>query len=160
MTMRISFGFFLILCAGVTGAGLGTPAFGQVVITPLVPPVVNQGGVIQFTANVPVKWSCPGCAGSIDPNTGVYTAPAVVNSQQSYGGCQLLPNDHIYNTRIDSLPVNSNSAAWIAGSGTVPFSYVPAWNVNYVDSSTPTQNMAFLYTPANNGSFVIPQYPK
>jgi Malectin domain len=158
--MRISFGFFLILCACVTGAVLGTPAFGQIVITPLIPPVVNQGGAIQFTANVPVKWSCPGCAGSIDPNTGVYTAPAVVNSQQSYGGCQLLPNDHIYNTRIDSLPVNSNSAAWIAGAGTVPFSYGPAWNVNYVDSSTPTQNMVFLYTPANNGSFVIPQYPK
>jgi hypothetical protein len=84
----------------------------------------------------------------------------VVNSQQSYGGCQLLPNDHIYNTRIDSLPVNPNSAAWIAGAGTVPLNYLPSWNVNYIDGSTPVQSMAFFYTPANNGPFYIPQYPK
>ncbi len=158
--MRFQIRLFLILCVFIIGSGHGTPAFGQVVITPAAPPVVNQGTTFQFTANVPVTWSCPGCAGSIDPSTGVYAAPAVVNSQQSYGGCQLLPNDHVYNTRIDSLPVNPNSAAWIAGAGTVPLNYLPSWNVNYVDASTPVQNMAFLYTPANNGPFYIPQYPK
>ena len=158
--MRIQIGLFFILFAFITGAGLGTPAFGQVLITPSIPPVVNQGGTFQFTANGPVTWSCPGCAGSIDPTTGVYAAPAVINSQQSYGGCQLLPNDHIYNTRIDSLPVNPNSGAWIAGAGAVPLNYLPSWSVNYVDSSTPAQSMVFFYTPGNNGSFVIPPYPK
>ena len=136
----------------------------QVTITPTTPPVVNQGQTVKFTASVvgggSVTWSCSGCQGSIDSSTGVYTAPAVVNSQQSYGGCQLLPNDHIYNTRIDSLPVNANSAAWIAGAGTVPLNYLPSWNVNYVDSSTPSSNMVFYYEPANNGSFVTPKYPK
>jgi len=158
--MKRRIGIVLMLCACIIGAGYRAPAFGQVVITPAVPPVVNQGTSFQFTANVSVRWSCPGCAGSIDPSTGVYTAPVVVNSQQSYGGCQLLPNDHIYNTRIDSLPVNPNSAAWIAGAGTVPLNYLPAWNVNYIDGSTPVQNMIFFYTPTNNGPFYIPQYPK
>jgi Malectin domain len=158
MNLRIVLVLALCICAA--GGMLGAPAFGQVSISPSTAPVLPQGGTVQFTANVPVTWSCPGCAGSIDPSTGVYTAPAVVNSQQSYGGCQLLPNDHIYNTRIDSLPVNSNSAAWIAGAGTVPLNYQPAWNVNYVDGSTPVQNMSFYYTPANNGAFYIPQYPK
>jgi hypothetical protein len=158
--MRTQIGLFLVLIACIIGAGHATPALGQVVITPATPPVVNQGRTFQFTANGTVTWSCPGCAGSINPATGVYTAPAVVNAQQSYGGCQLLPNDHIYNTRIDSLPVNANSAAWIAGSGTIPLNYFPEWSVNYINGSTPAQTMTFLYTPANNGSFLIPQYPK
>ncbi len=158
--MRLHIGLIFVFCVCAIGAALGTPAFGQVVITPATAPAVTQGGTVQFKANVAVTWSCPGCAGSIDPNTGVYSAPAVINSQQSYGGCQLLPNDHVYNTRVDSLPVNPNSAAWIAGAGTVPLSYLPAWNVNYIDSSTPLQSMAFYYTPANNGQFYIPQYPK
>lgn len=158
--MRLQVGVILMLCASVIGLALETPASGQVVITPATAPAVMAGGTVQFTANVPVTWSCPGCAGSVNPATGVYTAPAVINSQQSYGGCQLLPNDHIFNTRIDSLPVNSNSAAWIAGAGTVPLNYLPEWNVNYIDSSTPAQSMSFFYTPNNNGSFYIPQYPK
>ena len=154
------FTLFLMLCVCTIGGAAGTPAFGQVVITPSSAPLVTQGATVQFNTNVAVKWSCPGCAGSINPTTGVYTAPAVINAQQSYGGCQLLPNDHIYNTRIDSLPVNSNSAAWIAAAGTVPLNYLPEWKVNYIDSSTPSQSMAFVYTPANNGPFYIPQYPK
>jgi len=112
----------------------------------------------MFTANVAVSWSCPRCAGTIDAD-GTYHAPLSVKAQQSYGGYQVLPNDHILNTRIDSLPVNSNSAAWIAGSGAVPVNYLPSFPINYVNDSTPTQNMVFFYTPANNGSFKIPPYP-
>ncbi len=133
-------------------------AFGQVVITPSTPPVVNQRATVKFSANVPVTWSCPGCAGSIDAD-GTYHAPQSVLAQQSYGGFQVLPNNHIFNTRIDSLPVNSNSVAWIGGAGTVPLSYSPSAPINYVNGSTPTQKMAFYYTPTNNGLFEIPPYP-
>lgn len=130
----------------------------SVVITPTVSPVVNQGTTFKFTANTAVTWSCPGCAGSIDAD-GTYHAPATVTTQQSYGGFQVLPNNHIFNTRIDSLPVNPNSAAWIAGAGTVPLNYYGGFPVNYVNGSTPTQKMSFLYTTANNNTFQIPQYP-
>src|SRR5579863_2078767 len=114
----------------------------SVVITPTVSPVVNQGTTLKFTANMPVTWSCPGCAGTIDPD-GTYHAPQTVTAQQSYGGYQVLPNNHIFNTRIDSLPVNPNSAAWIAGAGTVPLNYIGSFLVNYVNASTPVQNMSF-----------------
>jgi hypothetical protein len=128
-------------------------------IAPSVPPAVNQGATFKFTANVPVTWSmAPGSQGTIDGD-GTYHAPASVKAQQSYGGYQVLPNNHIFNTRIDSLPVDPNSATWIAGAGTVPVNYLPSFPVNYVDASTPTQNMVFLYTPGNNGSFKLPQYP-
>jgi hypothetical protein len=136
----------------------GIPASAHVVITPSTPPTVNQAATFQFTANVPVTWSCPGCAGTIDAG-GTYHAPQSVKSNQSYGGYQLLPNDHILNTRIDMLPVNSNSAAWIAGAGAVPLNYLPSFPINYVNGSTAAQNMVFLYTPPNNGPFQIPSYP-
>lgn len=142
---------FLVLLAGI-------PASAQVVITPSAPPAVNAGTAFKFTANTAVTWSCPGCKGRIDAD-GTYHAPQSVTSQQSYGGFQVLPNNHIFNTRIDSLPVNSNSATWIAGAGTVSFSYEISFPVNYVNGSTPTQNMVFHYTPGNNGSFQIPAYP-
>ena len=139
------------------------PATAQIVITPSSPPAVNAGQTITFVARVSegggVTWSCPGCAGTIDSHTGVYTAPATIHAQQSYGGFQLLPNNHIYNTRIDSLPVNPDSNTWIAGAGTVPVNYLPSLPINAVNSYTPTQTMVFTYTPRNNGPFQIPQYP-
>src|SRR5579864_120151 len=145
------------------------PAYAQIVITPSTPPAVNAGQSINFTASVVegggVKWSCVNngnggtCLGSINSSTGVYTAPAHITSNQSYGGFQLLPNDHIYNTRIDSLPVNANSATWIAGAGTVPFSYQFAFPINYMNGSTPTGSLVFTDSPGNNGIFQLPAYP-
>ncbi len=134
------------------------PAMAQVAITPSTPPVVNQGTTTTFTANTAVTWTCPGCAGTIDAN-GTYHAPQTVKAQQSFGGFQVLPNNHILNTRIDSLPVNASSTTWIAGAGTIPVNYLPSFPINYVNGSTATQSMVFLYTPNNNGSFEIPPYP-
>lgn len=134
--------------------------FGQVAITPSKPPTVNAGSTYTFTANEPVIWSmAPGSKGVINPSAGVYTAPSSVVAQQSVGGCQLLPNNHVFNVRIDSLPANSQSSAWISGAGDVPLNYLPSFPVNYIDSSAPVQNMVFAYTSGNNGPFAIPQYP-
>jgi hypothetical protein len=133
-------------------------AAAQVIINPSTPPAVNQGTTFKFAANTAVTWSCPNCAGTIDAD-GTYHAPQSIKAQQSFGGFQVLPNDHILNTRIDSLPVNADSATWIAGAGTIPINYLPSFPINYINESTPTQNMGFLYTAANNGPFQIPPYP-
>lgn len=132
----------------------------QVTITPSTAPSVNASGTTTFTASVVegggVTWSCPGCAGSINSSTGVYTAPSTIHSQQSFMGYQLLPNDHIYNTNISSLSVNSNSATWIAASqasGAVPFTYQFAFPSNVINASTPTRNLTFTDTPSNAGAF-------
>jgi hypothetical protein len=140
----------------------GVPASAQVAITPSTAPEVSSGQTIAFKASVleggGVTWSCPGCAGSINSRTGVYTAPSSIHSNQSWGGYQVLPNDHIYNQRIDSLPVNSNSGVWIAGAGAVPFSIgnEPSFPINYVNSSTPKAGEIFEYSSMNNGAFQIP----
>lgn len=103
----------------------------------------------------------PGSRGTIDSN-GLYHAPASFRAKQSFGGCQILPNDHILNSRIDSLPVNRNSATWmataIAAGGSL--NVFPSYPNNFVDSKTRTQQMVFAYTPGNNGPFKIPAYPE
>jgi len=142
----------------------GVPASAQVAITPSTAPAVTSGQTIAFKASVVegggVTWSCPGCTGSINPRTGVYTAPSTIHSNQSWGGYQVLPNDHIYNQRIDSLPANSNSGMWIAGAGAVPFSIgsEPSFPINYVNGSTPNATEIFEYSPMNNGTFQIPPF--
>lgn len=143
------------------------PTGGNPIVTPALP-VVNQGTTLQFTADSAGTWTCAGtnssggaaaCAGSINSSTGLYTAPATVTANNSYAGFQLLPNNHVYNSRVDALGVNASSAAWIAGAGTVPLTYLPALNLNFVNGSTPTQSQTFLYTPQNNGVFQFPTYP-
>lgn len=148
----------------------GLPAFAQVTINEQPAPAVNAGTTFAFHCTAVegggCTWTCPSCAGSINASTGVYTAPAAgtVHAANSYGGYQLLPNDHIYNQRIDSLSVNANSTTWInatGGSGGIPFSIREfSFPVNWVNGSTPLQSMFFNYTTAANGTnFQIPAYP-
>ncbi len=136
-------------------------------IKPKTPVVVRQGGVFRFTADRPVSWSlAPGGQGSIDAD-GTYHAPAHVEVKQSLAGCQILPNDHIFNTRIDKLPVHVKSDFWMntpaangqrATAGTVNY-LPPDMPANLITSAVPAEKMVFAYTPFNNGLFRIPPSP-
>jgi hypothetical protein len=141
----------LALCAAVT-------------ITPSRPPAVVQGGTIKFSSNVPVTWSlAPGSAGSID-QTGTYRAPFGVTPKNSFGGCQILPNNHVLNTRVDSLPVHASSASWMSRMRSVHgahkrvklLSEAGGFPVNRVLPATSTTALTFAYTPSNNGLFQFP----
>jgi hypothetical protein len=133
---------------------------GQVKISPATAPIVKTGATFQFSANEEVRWSmAPGSLGNIDEKTGVYTAPSSVSARVSYGGCQVLPNNHIFNTRIDSLPVDSHSDSWVASANSGKINYISSYQINYADSSTPIKNLSFVYTPEHNGGFLIPPYP-
>lgn len=131
--------------------------------------VVNQGATLQFTSTDPGTWTSTGTdssgsgttsAGSINSSTGLYTAPATVTPQQSIGGYQLHPNNHVFNTRIDSLSLRSDSAALMAGTGALNIIYHEiSFPTNYTNASTPTVPMSFFYTATNNGNFEIPAYP-
>lgn len=136
------------------------PAAAQLTVTPE-QPVVRAGGSIRFQANAPVTWSlAPGSAGTIDAD-GTYHAPQQVRAKQSVAGCQLLPNNHIYNTRIDSLPVHPNSAAWMSLiPSSTRLSYSPSWGLNVMTNGTPSQPMRFYYTPTNDGDFQLLDWPE
>src|SRR5271165_4176882 len=139
---------------------LGIGAMAQPVITPSTPPVVAEGATYKFTANVRVQWSlAPGSAGTIDAD-GTYHAPSHVDVNQKAGGCQLLPNDHIYNTRVDALPVLASSPAWMASIPSVQVQFTQSWGLNVMDASTPSQPMHFLYSPKNDGLYQVPVWPE
>ncbi len=135
-------------------------AHGKPTISPAKLPYIQAGGTVQFKSNSPVKWSlAPGSPGSIDEN-GTYHAPASVAVHNSIGGCQLLPDDHILNTRIDALPVHPKSSEWMAMLPDTRFTYYPSWGTNIADSSTPRENLHFLYSPENDGKYEIPTWPE
>lgn len=133
-------------------------------------PVSAQGGTIQFSddnSNAGT-WACSAtnstggvtaCSGSINSGTGLYTAPSSVTAQHVYGGVVVMPNNSIWNVRIDTLPVHNNNTLY---TNTVNVGGNPNWNtdfpINYVNSSN-TDTMNFHYTPLNNGSFEVPAFP-
>jgi hypothetical protein len=130
-------------------------------------PVVFEGATYKFISNEPVTWSmAPGSKGTIDPD-GTYHAPAHVDVKQSLGGCQVLPANHVFNTRIDDLPVHPKSELWmstkdhgghLANEGHP--NYLPAtFPVNIITSAVQQQKLLFAYTPVNNGGFRIPVGP-
>jgi hypothetical protein len=135
-----------------------------VVISPAAP-VVTVGATRTLTASGgegPYTWSlAPGSAGSINPSTGVYTGPAYGNltAPQTMAGCPVLPADHVYNTRIDALPLNSNSSTWVSMIGTPPLGFEVSFPLNVYNNSTPTTAMSFQYTPGANGNFPLLSAP-
>ena len=135
------------------------------VISPVNPPVY-QGQTQTFACASGCGsggvWSVSG-AGSINSSTGVYMAPATVTAQQTLGGYQLMPNNHIFNTRIDSLPLRADSDIMIQSilqsHPTTKLSYGLGFVINWANNSTPTQAETFLYTAPNNGNYMRPTFP-
>lgn len=153
------------LCNVTIPLDLVTPGCGSLTPATITPtdPQVSPSGTQPFTCSAncgtSARWTCPTCTGSVNSSTGVYTAPSLVIAQQSYGGYQLLPNDHIFNKNISGLAAASNSSTLIAAAGTVPLSFYPAFPPNYANGSTPTGTLNFTYTPTNNGTYEFPLWP-
>lgn len=145
----------LFLCGSVL-----LPVYGQNLTISPTAPAVQRAGTVQFTANRAVTWSlAAGSVGSIDAN-GLYTAPTSIVVKQKVGPCQLLPPDHIYNTRIDGLPIHANSNTLVSLTSTnYRIEVQPSLPINIIDNSTPSINWVFGYTPLNNGTFQFLDWP-
>lgn len=73
----------------------------------------------------------------------------------------VLPSDSIFNTRIDKLPANSNSATWTPYISSVGMWFIYQWGTNVVDNSLHGTPMTFYYSTAYNGSlFQMPTVNK
>lgn len=120
---------------------------------------------IGLTANRPVNWSmtagATGTLVSVDSTRATYTAPASIPNQNVLAGCPVLPNDSIFNTRIDNLPVHPSSATWTSttNTGTNGVVFDTGWGTSVVDNSLPLTNESFYYTSAYNGPWQLPQLP-
>src|SRR5437762_5973891 len=120
---------------------------GLVQAAPIVTPstaTVYLGNSVQLYSTDTVTWSMmPGSTGTISAG-GLYTAPASFPARNQIAGCPVLPNDHIYNVDITSLPVSANSATRIANiSGAVPIQFETDFPLNVMSNATPTDTMKF-----------------
>lgn len=126
-------------------------------------PTVFVGGSIQFTSTNTVTWSLTsGSMGSINSATGLYTAPASFQAKSVMDGCPSLPNDHVFNTRVDNLPVDVNSASRFShmlGGTTIYVEFEESFPHNVLSAQTPTTNMVFHYTTNNDGPFPALPFP-
>ena len=101
-----------------------------------------------------------GSVGSITTD-GSYTAPAHVVPKQVINGCQGMPNNSIFNTRIDALPLNPNNAIWFSNTDPSNIVYTAAQRIHgstvlSTDTSSP---MFFYYTRQANGPFIFMPFP-
>lgn len=122
---------------------------------------VQEGQSITCTSTAPVSWSLSG-VGTISNQTSTsvtYTAPASIAVQHQMGGCMVLPNDSVFNTRIDNLPTNSTTALWAANIGSLPFSFGEAWGISLADNSTPIGAAKSFYGSTIFSNLLFPVEP-
>jgi hypothetical protein len=145
-----------------SGTGVVAITSGGLVLTPSAT-YASENGTITFTSNRPVNWAlATGSAGTLVVNSSTsatYTAPASIPSQNLMGACQVTPNDSVFNTRVDSLPLESHSATWTANMGSNGIGFFTSWGTNIADANTPVTSESFYYTTAYNGPFVTPKWP-
>ena len=141
------------------------PALAQrCLLIPNNPVAVTAGGSYGFSAvscGTGLTWTVTG-QGSINQN-GVYSAPGSVRAQNQDRGCQVSPNNSAFNVPVDSLPVDSHSARWLArvaqDGSQYPEPYhnlkfypgVVTFYSNVVNANTQQQLMHFYYPVESNG---------
>ncbi len=136
---------------------------GQVTITG--PTTAQVGQTITFTSSAPVTVTLEahsvGTLGGTLTNTTTwtYTAPASVVATNQAQGCQILPNNNIFNQDISGLPVHASSATWNAILGT-GISVVPDqnWGIDGINANTPTIAIKAYY--GGSGNIPTPQFPE
>jgi hypothetical protein len=145
------------------GTGIASISSGGLVVTPS----ATYAGIndsVTLTSNRPVNWSLvSGSLGSLimtSSTSATYVAPSSIRAQNATGACQAMPNDSVFNTRVDALPVEQNSGIWVGAMGATPVNFFPDWSTNIADNTTPVRTFKFNYTTKYNGPFVMPTWPK
>jgi hypothetical protein len=146
-----------------SGTGNSSGSSANPAITPAAL-VAGVGTPVNVTSNRAVTWSlAPGSAGSLSGQTGTsvtYIPPSSIKAQNSIGGCMVLPNDSVFNTQVDNLPVNSNSASWVNAMGTNWIIPGYTWGINIIDNTLPGTPQTFYYSRQQNGtSYQIAAWP-
>ena len=70
-------------------------------------------------------------------------------------GCPLFPDDNVWNSRVDALPVDASSAGIIGTYGPAKLGMAPGFFLNVADSSTPAGPVAFDSAESDGGKYPI-----
>ena len=128
------------------------------VITPSVPQVWVSSAM-QMNADQTVTWTLQsGSSGSISAG-GLYTAPGPLVAKQVDFGCNLLPPDHVFNTKISALTVDVATTTYLHGivSGAQITAEVDMPDQLYT-SATPATSLVFANS-GTNGSYQVGTFP-
>lgn len=82
-----------------------------------------------------------------NPNTFVHAPRAA--------GCPVFPDDNVWNTAIDSLPLANESKGIIHSYATAKLGLVPAFTLNVADAATPAETVAFSSPEVDGGKYSI-----
>jgi Domain of unknown function (DUF2341) len=118
-------------------------------------PVVTAGGAVTIMADRPVTvtLSGNGVLSTVSATSIVYTAPGTINPQHMMAGCPILPSDSIFNTRIDALPVDSNSNVWVPNViSQYGLLVSDQWGINVVTNAASMAPQYFHYSTQLNGA--------
>jgi hypothetical protein len=113
-------------------------------------PGVAAAQKLSITSNQPATFTlsgpglCTGC-GVAGVYSVVYTAPPSVQPQSTMLGCPVAPNDSVFNTPVDSLPVHAKNSMWLNGSSGLPFSFQPSWGISAAGAATPKRVLHSYY---------------
>jgi hypothetical protein len=162
---------FVLRFLAITGALLvSVPGLYSAEITMNGCASVPQGGSCTATFNKSVDVALAG-AGSLscthNCKSTAFTAPRTVTAynRSNRAGCPVRPIDSIFYTRIDSMPLNANSNAWITNiqalEGTSAKVYLGSveFGLTIGDNTTPTTHYTFHYTPAADAT-AFPNPPR
>lgn len=118
--------------------------YGQATLTPSAPSALI-GTSVGITASQSVTWSLtgPGTLSGQTATTVTYNAPASYVPKTNQLGCEVWPNDEIFNTDISGAPVSSQDATFwasLAGQGIINdnLQFQAAWGMSYANNTTPT----------------------
>jgi hypothetical protein len=131
------------------------------------PSTCLQGQVCNYTAGggtPPYSYSMmSGSVGTINSSSGAYTAPVHITPKQVINGCQAFPNNSVFNTRVDNLPVHPNNALWMSNIDVAANSFGANERLNgsVVLSTDPSVPMNFVYSPNPPGgtNFIFQPFP-
>ena len=137
----------------------------------LLVPVASATGIMSDNMDVITEESAVRYVDSPTPDNGGMEAPQDLVSGPSVSGVMIFPADHIWNTRVDSLPVDPRSAAYVSTIGN--YSYLHAdfgsglyegnligipWNI--VNGSQAKKTISFAYADESDpGPFPVPDNP-
>ena len=128
---------------------------------PVAIPAGGGYGFSEISCGTGITWSVQG-QGTVD-QSGNYSAPTSVRAQNVDHGCQVSPNNSVYNVPVDTLPVDQHSSRWLTRAlEDNPQQLRPNHNLKFhpevvtfysnpVNSTTPQQLMHFYNPVASNG---------
>ena len=118
---------------------------------------LKEGTKVSFNGNTGSVTCSPDCNSA---SSVTFKAPSTYTPQNvSVGGCEVLPNDTVWNTPIDHLPVHPNSATWVANLHKATPAEMfgsAAWGTSVATASSPTKALTLHYAPPNTPSVNYP----